>query len=175
VRGEPRPEVGAELAREGRRASACGGVEVGDGLEEHIAEQMGERGPPAVDEELGGSGVAEDARLLLGEDAITRERAQEAVEDVGVDPGLARELVHRPRPFRERSRDLEVDHDRERLRRHRSAKDVPHQRLGSVLAHARVPWTTAATSSASATSRRDRISAVSTAARQRRNRRHECP
>ena len=61
------------------------------------AEEVREVAPAALAQHVRRLGVAEDAGLLLGEDAVARERAQDAVQRVRVGAGLARELVDRPR------------------------------------------------------------------------------
>ena len=100
-------------------------VEVGDGLVEDAAEQVRELRPAGAQQQLRGVGVPESARLLLGEDAVTRERSKQAVQNVGVDAGLARKLVHRPRTVGERLGDAQVGDDPQRLRHERPAQEVP--------------------------------------------------
>jgi hypothetical protein len=93
--------------------------------------------PPTAPQQLGRGGVAEDAALLLGEDAVARERAEQAVQRIGVRADLARDLLDRTRPVRERVRDAELGDDGDRTRRHRAAHQIPQDRLRSALAHPR--------------------------------------
>jgi hypothetical protein len=94
-----------------------------------------ELAPAGVEQLARHIGVAEDARVTLLEDAVARERPQQAVQDVGVDAGFARELGRGPRPVCKLLRDLEVRDDAERLRHERAAQEVPEDGFGRALAH----------------------------------------
>src|SRR5207249_7102190 len=79
----------------------------------------------AAAQNLGGFGVAEDAGLLLGEDALARERAQEPVERLGVRADLARDLLDRPSAVGERIGHAELGHERRRARAERASQQAP--------------------------------------------------
>src|ERR671934_234515 len=79
VLGEPRPEVGVEDALERGVAAR---VEPLERSVPDAAEEVGEVIPAAAVKELGRRRVAEHTRRLLREDAVARERAEEAVERV---------------------------------------------------------------------------------------------
>src|SRR5262249_15845320 len=102
--GEPRPQVGAVLALEGglpaRVERAYGAVK---GATEEVRE-----GAPAAAEELRCGRVREDTRFRLGEDSVARERAEDAVEGVGVDAGPRGDVSDRPGPGGEHLGDIEV-------------------------------------------------------------------
>jgi hypothetical protein len=70
---------------------------------------------PAVDgQELGGRRIAEDARLLFGEDRVTGECTKKALQGVGVGTACGRELGDRPRFPSEPARDVELGDEAER-------------------------------------------------------------
>src|SRR4051812_8334024 len=143
---EPRPELGAEDAREGRLARR---LELAGRVVPDAAEEAREVVPAAVAvQQLRRLGVGEDAGRDLGEDPVARKRAQEAVERVGVGAALARDLRDGSRPGGERVRDVKLGDDPERPRRERATQEVPQRRL-RVLPHPRARATAAATSSSS--------------------------
>ena len=110
---QPGPEVAVEGLPPGR-------IEAAGSLVPDPAEELREsaaRSCPA--EELGGRGVPVDARLDLGEDAVARERAEKALERVGVRPDLAR------RPPRRGEGRLRV------RRRRRGSATIPVARVAS--------------------------------------------
>src|SRR6476646_4044026 len=147
VRREPRPELLAEHAREWRFAAH---VQPANRCEPRAAEKAREVVPAVDREELRGRRVAEDARLLLGEDPVARERTQEPLQRVSVRARLRRELGDRPRPVREPAGDVELGDERERAGDERATERVPECGLRRTLAHARAARTAAAASSASA-------------------------
>src|SRR5439155_3747691 len=149
VLGEPRPEIDAEHAREDRLPVR---LEPRRRAVKDTAEEVRKRAPARA-EKLGGGRVAEDARLFLCEDAVARERAEEAVQRVPLGASLARELADRPWARGERVGDAEVGHDAERSRGERAAQEVPELTLGRDLAHPRARTTAAATSSRSPSAR----------------------
>ena len=69
---------------------------------------MGEGAPAAPPELVRGLGVAKDARLLLGEDAFGRERAQDSMQRLRFGPDLLGQLLDRLRPVGERLGDVQV-------------------------------------------------------------------
>jgi hypothetical protein len=101
---------------------------------------------PAADaEELGWVGVPKDARLLLREDAVARERAQQPVQRVRIHAGGGSELVDVTRPVTERFLDAQVRDDRERPGSQCAAQKLPDLRLRRDLAHPRAAATESAT------------------------------
>ena len=56
-------------------------------------------------------------RLLLGEDALGRERAEDSMQGVRIGPDLVGQLLDRLRPVGESLGDVQVGRDRERARR----------------------------------------------------------
>ena len=147
VVGEPRPEVGSEVARERHLA---GRVQSGDRAVPDAAEQRREVSPASADEQLGGRGIAKGAWRVLGEDTVARKRPQQAVERVRIRAGLPCQLGDGPRSVGEPVRDPELRDDGQRAGAERAAHQVPQLSLGSGLAHARAARTAAATASTSA-------------------------
>ena len=148
--GEPRPEVGPERARERhrRRVASSRPATAGSQTPPNRCANSRQPSPPAAAPTP--ACCANDARLVLLEDAVARERAQQAVERVGIGVRPRARALRRPRPVSERLGDTEIGDDPERLRRHRPAQEVPERLL---------PWrgssrgraaTAAATSSTSA-------------------------
>jgi hypothetical protein len=86
--------------------------------------------PAVAREHLRRGRVAEDAGLVLGEDAVARERAQQTVQRVRVGTRLLRQLGHPPRAVGERLRDAQVGDDREGARDEPSSERIPHRPLG---------------------------------------------
>ncbi len=80
---------------------------------------MSSQPPPR--EQLGRGGVAEDAALLLGEDAVACERAQQPVQRIGVRADLARNLLDRTRAVCEHVRDAQLGHNGDRSGSHSAA------------------------------------------------------
>src|SRR5262249_8211770 len=119
--GEPRPEVGAELAPESVLAAR---VEGACGAEENASEELRE-GAVGAAAELRRGRVREDTRLRLGEHPVARERAEDAMERVGVDAGSRGEVGDRAGPGRERLGDADVGGDRGGARRQAAAQEVP--------------------------------------------------
>ena len=143
---EPRPEAGAEHARERRLPRR---LERSRRPEPHAAEEVRERAPAAL-QQLGCLGVPEDATVRLGEDPVARERAQEPPEGVRLGVELLRELFDRAGPAGERIGDAEVRDDRQRPRAERAAHEIPEPVLRLKLGHRRAAATASATSSTSA-------------------------
>ncbi len=144
--GEPRPEVGPEVARERRLA---GRVQTRRPSVPHAAEQLREVAPASSVEQVGSRRVAEDAGRVLGKDAVARERPQQPVERVGVRAGVSCQLGHGPRPVGELVCDAELGDDGQRR-----VPSAPRKRShscdsGEPLAHARAARTAAATASIS--------------------------
>ena len=135
---EPAPEVSLEPARQS-----------GDCVVEHRSEEVRKLRPTVAAQEVRRLGVAEDARRGFREDTVARERAQDPVERLRIRPGALRELGDGPGPGRKRLGDLQVGGEPERLRRHRTAEQVPQLCLRSDLAHVRAAATAAAASSTS--------------------------
>jgi hypothetical protein len=94
-----------------------------------------ELGPARAAEQLGRLRVAEDARRVLGEDSVARERAKDAPQALRIDAHSPGELLDRERVVRELVGDAEIGDDPQRLRRHRSAKEVPEQFCRLARAH----------------------------------------
>src|SRR5439155_4814324 len=94
--------------------------------------------------------VGEDAGLILPEDAVARERAEQSMERVRVRADLARNLVDGSWSVSEGFGDLEIADDREGPRAEGTAENVPELRLRSARPHQRAATTAAATSSTSA-------------------------
>ena len=130
VRREPRPEVGAE--RRGGRSTVAGRrierrrPRVRNTPPNRCANSCQ---PSVAAQQLRRLGVAEDARLVLREDAVARERAQDPVQRVGVGARPPREVRDRPRPVGERVRDAEVGGDR----RAPSSSSAPRRRSQRLL------------------------------------------
>jgi hypothetical protein len=124
--GEPRPEVGAELALERGLAAR---VEGGCGTVEDAAEEVRERAPAAA-EELRRGRVREDTWLGLCEHPVARERAEDAMEGVGVAACTRGELGDRARSGGERLGDAEVGGDCGSTCGQAAAQEVPEPRLG---------------------------------------------
>ena len=111
-------------------ARLAGGVQRSGGLVPDTAEEVRERGPAGAEQLLGDVRVAKHARLLLGEDAVARERAQEPVERVRVGAALLCELGHGPRAVGELPGDAQVGDDSERAGDECAAERVPEVGLG---------------------------------------------
>ena len=84
------------------------------------------------------------AWLGLLKDAVTGQRAQDAVQHVSVDAPLTRELVAAPRAGRERLRHTQIGDEPERPRHQRTSQRIPDDPLS---VHARAAWTAAVASS----------------------------
>lgn len=124
---EPGPELTAVDARE-RWLTAC--VERRDRLQPRATEEVGEVIPAIAREQLRGGRVAKDARLGLLEDPVAGQRAQHAVERVGVDAILPRERFAASGPGRKCLRYAQVGGESERTRHQRAPQRVPDHRLG---------------------------------------------
>src|SRR5262249_16246569 len=113
VQGEPRPEADAVHTRERR---SPGPIERADRGQPRLTEQVREIAPAVPAEKLGGCGVREDSRPHFGEDAVARERAEDAPQRLRIGAVLACEVVDGTRPRRECVRDSEVGGNRSRTR-----------------------------------------------------------
>jgi len=117
---------------------------VGERLELRLV--VGEVIPAVARQHLRGGRIAENAWHGLLKDAVARQRAQDAVQRVGVDAPLARELGAASRARRERPRHTQVGGEPQRAGNQRTPQRVPDHPLG---VHPRAAWTAAVASSSS--------------------------
>ena len=93
--------------------------------EEDLTEEVRELSPAVgvvTAEQFRGFGVAENAGLVLREDSVARQSAQDAVEGVGIRAVLLRKLGDRARTTGESVGHAEVRGDAECLRPQRAAR-----------------------------------------------------
>jgi hypothetical protein len=133
MRREPRPELAAVDAREGRVPAR---VERGDGLQPYPAEEVGEVVPTIARQQLRRGRVAKNTGGRLLKDAVAGERPQHPVQRVGVHTPLARKRLVAPRASSQRLRQTQVGGEPERTRHQRTPERVPEHSLG---VHGRAP------------------------------------
>src|SRR5436309_8628924 len=101
-------------------------------------------------QELRRLGVAKDARLTLGEDAVARECAQDAPQGVRICSDGLGDLFHVLRTGSQAIGDVQVCGYAQRLRAQRAPDEIPQPQFGRDLGHERAAATAVAISSASA-------------------------
>ena len=106
---------------------------------------------PSPAEQLGRVGVPKDARLLLGEDPLARERAQDAVQRVGVGADLPRDVLDGTRAVRRAPR-RHRGRRRARAPAHRARREGDPRAGLRARPRSRVDATTARGGTAAATS-----------------------